>query len=91
MPGGNLLGPDIRAEVTLHVLGGGENKALVSKFEDSAEQKVSQQVIQGLINTAIGIAKERRISINWPGVASLHPPYQEHEQAFQPPSAAPPP
>lgn len=84
-PRGNLLTAEILAEVTLHLLTTGEAKTVISKFADGPEQRVSQGLIQALINGAISVARERHISINWPAVATLHPPYPEHAAALPPP------
>ena len=77
-PRGNLLTADILAEVTMHVMSDLSSKTSLSKFPDNAHGQVAQAIIQGLIHEAIRLAKERHISLNWPGIAAMHPPYPDH-------------
>ena len=72
-PRGNLLVADILAETTVHVLSSGERKAIISKFEDTPDQRVRQQLVQALVFTAIDIARERGIGISWDRLAALYP------------------
>ena len=88
-PQGSLLVQPIEVEVNLYLLGAGQHKAMVSKFEDSPEQGLAQRLIQALIFTAIDVARERHISINWAAVAQRHPPYPEHAAGLGPPAPAP--
>lgn len=78
----NLLGADLLAEVTLHLTAEGARKAIVSKLDDDTQHDVRQRLIQALIFTAIDLARERAIGINWGEVSKLHP--------FQGPGPAPP-
>ena len=73
IPRGNLLTAEILAEVTLHILGTGEFKAISSKYEDTREKPISQRLVEGLIYTAIQIGKERGVAINWPELQRQHP------------------
>ena len=83
-PRGTLLVADILAETTVHVLSSGERKAIISKFEDTPDQRVRQQLVQALVFTAIDIARERGIGISWDRLAALYP-------MPAPPAAPPPP
>ena len=88
-PRGNLLVADILAETTVHVLSSGERKAIISKFEDTPDQRVRQQLIQALVFTAIDIARERGIGISWDRLASLYPMPAPPAPPPPPPPAAP--
>ncbi len=88
-PRGNLLTADIMAEVTMHVLTDRQVKTIISKYPDNPQQEVTQALIQGLLNAAVGIAKERRVSIDWNVLRQAHPPYPEHVAMRPPPSPAP--
>lgn len=80
-PLGNLLGPDIQAEVTVHVLEH-DFKSVISKIEDQPGFALRQRVIQALLFSAINVAKERAIDIRWDALAQLYPPH--------PPAPGPP-
>lgn len=70
---GNLLGPDLLAEVTVHLTVEGTRKAIISKLDDEPGFATRQKVVQALLFTAMEMAKERAIGINWQQLHALYP------------------
>lgn len=85
----NLLGPDLLAELTLHLTVDGHRKVIASKLDEQPGWQTRQQVVQALLFTAIDMAKERGIGINWAGLEQLYPYPKPPATIAAPPPAQP--